>query len=189
MNESTQRPSSAKASPRPSLRTKLPIALYLATGCATAPQMASAPEPPSTPPELSLSAPVGRRINPPQLPRPNGYSHVVEVRTGRTIYISGQVALDATGNIVGVGDFRAQTEQVFANLSGALSAVGANFEHVVKLTIFVTHLEPETLSVLREVRDRHIDAAHGPASSLVEVTRLFRPELLVEVEAIAVIPD
>jgi enamine deaminase RidA (YjgF/YER057c/UK114 family) len=84
---------------------------------------------------------------------------------------------------------RCQTEQVFTNLSGALSAVGANFGHVVKLTIFVTDLTPETLSVFREVRDRHIDAAHGPASSLVEVNKLFRPELLVEIEAIAVLPD
>ncbi|QSQ25683.1 RidA family protein [Pyxidicoccus parkwayensis] len=165
------------------------MALCLATGCATSSRMASAAEPPSRPTEISPASPVGRRINPPQLPRPNGYSHVVEVHTGRTVYISGQVPLDAGGNVIGAGDFRAQTEQVFANLSAALSAVGANYGHVVKLTIFVTQLTPETLTALREVRDRHIDAAHGPASSLVEVSRLFRPELLVEMEAVAVIPD
>lgn len=189
MNANTQRSGSTKVNARSSMRTSLPMALCLATGCATSPQLASAAEPPSRPPEISPASPVGRRINPPQLPRANGYSHVVEVRTGRTVYISGQVPLDAAGNIIGAGDFRAQTEQVFSNLSGALSAVGANFGHVVKLTIFVTTLTPETLSALREVRDRHIDVAHGPASSLMEVSRLFRPELLVEIEAVAVIPD
>lgn len=111
------------------------------------------------------------------------------MRGGRTIYVSGQVALDGAGKVVGAGDFRAQTEQVFANLNHALAAAGANFGHVVKLTMFVTELSPENLAALRDVRDRYIDAAHGPASSLVAITRLFRPELLVEIEVIAVIPD
>jgi 2-iminobutanoate/2-iminopropanoate deaminase len=112
----------------------------------------------------------------------------VEVGAGRTVYISGQVALDADGKVVGAGDFRAQAEQVFANLNEALRAVDANFGHIVKLTYFVTELTAENLSTLREVRDRHVDPAHGPASSLVEVAKLFRRELLVEIEAIAVLP-
>jgi enamine deaminase RidA (YjgF/YER057c/UK114 family) len=138
---------------------------------------------------VSPTAPVGRRINSPRLPKPNGYSHVVEIGSGRTLYISGQVALDHDGNVVGAGDFRAQAEQVFANLNEALQAVEANFGHVVKLTFFVTELTPENLSILREVRDRHIDPAHAPASSLVQVAGLFRRELVVEIEAIAVVPD
>jgi enamine deaminase RidA (YjgF/YER057c/UK114 family) len=138
---------------------------------------------------VSPASPVGRRINSPRLPKPNGYSHVVEIGSGRTMYISGQVALDHGGNVVGLGDFRAQAEQVFANLNEALQAVEANFGHVVKLTFFVTELTPETLAILREVRDRHIDPAHAPASSLVQVAGLFRRELVVEIEAIAVVPD
>jgi enamine deaminase RidA (YjgF/YER057c/UK114 family) len=169
------------------MRANLPIALYLATGCVSSAPDSSAPPPP--PRSVSPASPVGRRINPPLLPTPNGYSHVVETPSGRTVYTAGQVALDRAGNLVGVGDFRAQTEQVFANLSEALRAVGANFGHVVKLTIFVTDLSPENLSTLRDVRDRHIDATRGPASSLVQVTKLFRPELLIEIEAIAVLPD
>lgn len=178
------------------MRANLPLALSLVTGCATAPSpsssstsatSASAPTA-ASPTDVSASRPVGRRSNPATLPRPNGYSHVVDVPLGRTLYISGQVPLDAAGNVVGAGDFRAQTEQVFANLASALASAGANFGHVVKITIFVTQLSPEHLGALREVRDRHLDPAHAPASSLVEVSRLFRPELLVEIEAIAVIP-
>lgn len=171
------------------MRANFPIALYLASGCASSSPVSAAPQPRSASSEVSPSSPVGRRLNPSQLPRPNGYSHVVEIRAGRTVYIAGQVAMNAAGNIVGAGDFRAQTEQVFGNLREALSAVGGNFGHVVKLTIFVTELAPENLTAFREVRDRHIDIARAPASSLVQVSRLFHPELLVEIEAIAVLPD
>ena len=90
---------------------------------------------------------------------------------------------------MGASDFRAQAEQVFFNLNQALRAVEANFGHVVKLTFFVTELTPENLSILREVRDRHIDPAHAPASSLMEVAKLFRKELVIEIEAVAVVPD
>jgi enamine deaminase RidA (YjgF/YER057c/UK114 family) len=169
-----------------SMRTNLPIALYLATGCASSAPLAATSVVPVER-SISPSTPMGRRINPPLLPKPNGYSHVVEIQSGRTVYISGQVPADAAGTLVGAGDFRAQTEQVFANLNEALRAVNANFGHVVKLTIFVTDLSPENLTALRDVRDRHIDPAHGPASSLVEVSKLFRPGILVEIEAIAVI--
>lgn len=170
------------------MRANLPIALCIATGCGSSAPASVASHAPSA--QLTTpSAPVGQRINPPQLPKPNGYSHVVQITAGRTIYISGQVAIDQEGKVVGPGDFRAQTEQVFINLHAALQAVNANFGHVVKLTFFVADLTPENLSILREVRDRHIDPAHGPASSLVEVARLFRRELVVEIEAVAVLPD
>lgn len=111
---------------------------------------------------------------------------MVEVSGGRTLYISGQVALDAAGHVVGAGDFRAQIEQVFANLQAALDAAGATFAQVVKLTYYmidVTHLPGP-----REVRDRYVNTQAPPASTLVEVRRLAREEFLVEVEAIASVP-
>jgi enamine deaminase RidA (YjgF/YER057c/UK114 family) len=79
----------------------------------------------------SLPAPT-RFINPPTLPQAPGYTQVVETRAGRTVYISGQVALDAAGNLVGVNDLQAQATQVFTNLAAALAAAGANFGQVVK---------------------------------------------------------
>jgi reactive intermediate/imine deaminase len=112
---------------------------------------------------------------------------VVETRGGRTIYISGQVALDAAGNLVGVDDLQAQTSQVFKNLGAALVAVGASFHHLVKLTYFL--LDISQIAVVRAVRDQYINTQQPPASSAVEVRRLFRDDVLIEVEAIAVIPE
>jgi enamine deaminase RidA (YjgF/YER057c/UK114 family) len=83
-----------------------------------------------SPADLPASA---KFINPQTMHQPTGYSHVVEVTAGRPIYIAGQVALDLTGALVGPGDIRAQTRQVFQNLQAALQAVGAGFEQVVKL--------------------------------------------------------
>ncbi|WP_394845754.1 RidA family protein [Pendulispora brunnea] len=137
---------------------------------------------------MSSSASSARHINPPELVTPPGYSHVVEVGPGRTIYTSGQIAIDAKGNVVGAGDMRAQIEQVFSNVRAALAAAGTDFAHVIKLTIFMTDVRPETLTSFREVRDRYIDVKRAPASSLVQVSRLVRPELLVEMEAIAYVP-
>jgi enamine deaminase RidA (YjgF/YER057c/UK114 family) len=126
-----------------------------------------------------------RFVNPPGLPQPSGYTHVVETIGTRTIYISGQVALDAAGNVVGPGDMRAQAQQVFANLQAALEAVGAGFDDVAKLTFFV--LDASQMLAVREVRDVYINLAQPPASTAVEVRRLVREDFLIEVEAIAVI--
>lgn len=127
-----------------------------------------------------------RFIAPSALAAAPGYTQVVEVSGGRTLYISGQVALDAAGQIVGVGDVRAQLEQVFANLQAALAAAGATLAHVVKLNIYV--LDMAALPTLREVRDRYVNVQAPPASTLVEVRRLAREEFLVEIEAIASVP-
>jgi enamine deaminase RidA (YjgF/YER057c/UK114 family) len=99
------------------------------------------------------------------------------------IVIAGQVALDAQGAIVGRGDFALQATQVFRNLLAALEAAGAGPRNLVKLTTFVTDLSH--LAVFRQVRDQFLDPAHPPASTLVQVSRLFRPEFLIEVEALA----
>jgi enamine deaminase RidA (YjgF/YER057c/UK114 family) len=124
-----------------------------------------------------------RRVNPPALYPPNGYSHLVEATGGRTIYISGQVPSDTNGNVVGVGDFRAQVVQVFENLKVALAAAGAGFGDVVKANYYV--LDMSNIAVLREVRRGYLGSA-APASTLVEVRKLAREEFLVEIEMIAV---
>lgn len=115
-----------------------------------------------------------------------GYSHVV-LGTGRFVAISGQCAFDEKGEIVGEGDPAAQARQVFENLRRCLAAAGAGFDDVVKLTYFVTDVAH--LPAVREARDAVIPADRLPASSAVQVAALFRPELLLEIEAFAVLPD
>jgi enamine deaminase RidA (YjgF/YER057c/UK114 family) len=127
-----------------------------------------------------------RFINPPSLSTPRGYSHVAEVPGGtRMVYIAGQVPVDSTGQLVGGSDFRAQSVQVFENLRRALSSVGARFTDVVKINIYVT--DASQIAVLREVRDRYVNTAAPPASTLVEVRRLFREDVMLEIEAVAVV--
>jgi len=125
-------------------------------------------------------------INPPGLTRPTGYTHVVVSADGRTAYVAGQVAFDSTGAVVGVGNFQAQADQVFANLRRALASVGASFRDVMKTTTFMTDLA--NLPALRETRARYFDAAHPPANTLIPVTALARPDLLLEIEAVVDLP-
>jgi enamine deaminase RidA (YjgF/YER057c/UK114 family) len=128
-------------------------------------------------------------INPPALNPTAGFTHVVASTGGRTVHVSGQVSVDATGAVVGKGDFRAQVERTFENLGTALAAAGATFRDVVKVTYFVVGLKPEHVPVVREVRGRHFDPQHPPASSLVGVAALVVPDWLVEIELTAVVAD
>jgi reactive intermediate/imine deaminase len=121
------------------------------------------------------------------LPPSPGYSQAVEVRPGRLVYVAGQVAMDRSGKVVGEGDIRAQTQQTFENLKAALEASGAKFENVVKLNYYFTDITQ--LPVVREVRDKFINTTNPPASTAVEVKRLFREPYLIEVEAVAVVPE
>lgn len=125
-------------------------------------------------------------INPPELSTPQGYSHIAEIRGGRIIYISGQVAWDRQGNIVGKGDFEAQAEQVFRNLAAALAAVGCTPRHVAKMNVYM--LDAHQLPAFRKARDKFLAGATPPASTLVEVPRLARDDFLIEVEVVAVAP-
>lgn len=125
-------------------------------------------------------------INPPSLATPPGFTHVVEVTGGRTVYISGQIATDQSFRVVGKGDFRAQAQQVFENLKAALAAVGADFTHVVKLNIYL--IDMTHLSILREVRDHYINTNQPPASTAVEVQKLALDGLLLEIEAVVSLP-
>ncbi|PEC22061.1 RidA family protein [Bacillus cereus] len=116
-------------------------------------------------------------INPETMPATFGYSHVVEVsNVKRTIYISGQVALNTDGQIVGIDDLATQTRQVFENIKIA--------NDVVKLTFFLTDISQ--MAIVRDIRDQYIDTKNPPASSAVEVRKLINDNLLIEIEAIAV---
>jgi enamine deaminase RidA (YjgF/YER057c/UK114 family) len=118
---------------------------------------------------------------------PAGYSQVVEVRGGRTLYISGQIAVDSSGNLVGSGDFHAQVKQVFANLEARLDESSASFNDVVKLNFYL--VDADNLQIVRDIRDTYVNRKNPPASTLVVVKQLVRPDLLVEVDAIAVAKD
>ena len=121
------------------------------------------------------------------LPPAAGYSQVAVVTKGRLIYIAGQVAMDSSGKLVGPGDFRAQVKQTFENLKAALAAGGATFDNVVKLNSYF--VDVKQAPVFREVRDQYVNLANPPVSTAVEVRRLVREEWLVEVEAVAVVPE
>ena len=125
-----------------------------------------------------------RFLTPATLSPPFGYSHVVEAPAGTMVYISGQVPLDAEGQLVGGGDFAAQTRQVFENITRALEAADATWSDVVKLDYFLRDVGQ--IGVVRAIRDEYVDTANPPASTLVEVSSLFRPDVLVEIQAVAI---
>jgi enamine deaminase RidA (YjgF/YER057c/UK114 family) len=129
-----------------------------------------------------------RRINPPELGAPPGYSQVVDVRASRIIFIAGQTALDRNGDLVGKSDFAAQAERVFQNLSVALQSADCTAGNLVKLTVFLRNMRD--LSAYREVRNRFfatVSPPAAPAVTLVEVSKLYGPDFLIEIEAIAVV--
>jgi 2-iminobutanoate/2-iminopropanoate deaminase len=132
-------------------------------------------------------APHIKRTNPPDLSKPTGYTHVVEAAGPvKTVYISGQLALDKDGKLVGGTDMRAQAEQVYANLETALKAAGARFSDVVKMNTYI--LDMSKAPAVREVRARYFGETM-PASTLVQVAALARPELMLEVEVIAAVRE
>jgi enamine deaminase RidA (YjgF/YER057c/UK114 family) len=127
-----------------------------------------------------------RRLNPPELGAPPGYSQIVEVRGRRIVFIAGQTALNREGELIGKNDFAAQAAQVFENLAVALKAVGCTASNLVKLTVFLR--EMDNLPIYREARDRFFATASPPAApavTLVEVSRLYGADFLIEIEAIA----
>lgn len=125
-----------------------------------------------------------QRINPSTLGAPHGYSHVVTVDGGRTVYVAGQVPLDVHGQLVGSGDFAAQVRQTFENLKAALAAGGANFSDVVSMTTYVTDMSQ--VDTYRTIRNQYMRGPL-PTASLVEVKGLFRKDVMIEVSAVAVV--
>ncbi len=125
-----------------------------------------------------------RACNPSTLPDPSGrYSHIVKVSARNLLFIAGQVAFDKAGNLVGKGDMAAQTEQVFLNIKAALEAEGASFEDLVKINIFTTDMK-RYREVGTSIRNKYI-TKDPPASTLLEISSLAHPDLLLEVEGIA----
>ena len=127
-------------------------------------------------------------FSPATLPPPTGYSHVAKVNKGTLVYIAGQVSADASGKLVGEGNFEAQVEQVFKNLKLALEAAGATMADIVKMnTYLVAEVSQEDLPKMRAVRGRYFGSGTPPASTLVYVSRLAQPGWMIEVEVVAAI--
>jgi reactive intermediate/imine deaminase len=124
-------------------------------------------------------------IDPPGVAAPSGlYSHVarLDLADGTLLFVSGQVALDAEGRLVGRGDVAAQAEQVFANLKAILEANGASFRDVLKMNTYIVDMTQ--LAAVRAIRQRYF-GDHRPASTAVGVTRLAQEEFLIEIEVVA----
>ncbi|MCW5620463.1 MAG: RidA family protein [Burkholderiales bacterium] len=129
-------------------------------------------------------------VNPSGLKQIGTYSHVVLAPTGSSLaFISGQVAIDSQGNIVGKGDIEAQAVQVFENIKLALGGVGATFDDIVKFTIYVVGLTQERRKAVMDVRGRYINNSYPPAATMVGVEALVQTEFLVEIEATVAITN
>lgn len=129
-----------------------------------------------------------KRINPAELGTPPGYSQIVEVSARRLVFIAGQTATDRDGNVIGKNDFSVQAEQVFRNLATALAAAGCTAASLIKLTVFLRDMN--NLAAYRTARDRFfaiVTPPAAPAVTLVEVSRLYGADFLLEIEAIAAI--
>ncbi|MCD6043277.1 MAG: RidA family protein [Burkholderiales bacterium] len=125
-------------------------------------------------------------LNPSELSTPRFYSHAVAAAgAAKLVYVSGQVSWDAKGNVVGKGDMRAQSEQVFANVSAALKAAGAGWNDVIKMNGYMVGMDAERVAAYREVRQKYLEEGALPASTLVGVEKLVHPDLLLEVEVVA----
>jgi enamine deaminase RidA (YjgF/YER057c/UK114 family) len=128
-------------------------------------------------------------VNPKELgAAPKFYSHAVSLSgQAKLIYVSGQVSWGPDGKIVGAGDMRAQCEQVFKNLTNVLRAAGADWGDIIKMNSYMVNLNAENVAAFREMRAGYLKPGQMPASTLVGVTSLVQPELLLEVEVVAAI--
>jgi 2-iminobutanoate/2-iminopropanoate deaminase len=126
-------------------------------------------------------------LNPKGLSKPIGYTQVVVAQAAKLVYLSGQVPLNAGGEVVGKGDLRAQVTQVMVNLKTALAAAGATMRDLIKVNYYVVNLKPDQVPIIREVRSKYFSAEHPPAGTLIGVTALVREEYMIEIEAVAAV--
>ncbi|HEX2848115.1 MAG TPA: RidA family protein [Chitinophagaceae bacterium] len=129
-----------------------------------------------------------KMVNPSSVHTPKGYSHVAEINLGNCtmLIISGQVALDGQGNLVGKDDVGKQAEQAFKNIRSCVTNAGGTMDNIVKLSYFI--LDASQVQKVRNARDKFINTAKPPASTLVQISKLFREDILIEIEATAIIP-
>lgn len=129
-------------------------------------------------------------INPPSLAKPVGFNHAILVKGGNLLFLAGQDASDAEGNIVGPGEVYAQLEQVLQNLKAVVEAAGGQMQDIVKLNVFVKNRDDYVKS-LRTFAPlfREYFGKYYPAMALFEVTAFFKDEALIELEGMAVIPE
>jgi enamine deaminase RidA (YjgF/YER057c/UK114 family) len=125
-------------------------------------------------------------INPDELPTPESYTQVVAATGSRLVFVAGQVAEDAQGNLVAPGDLAGQARQAFANVGLALAAAGASPEQVARITVYVVSHRPEYLPDISAARIA-VFGEHKPADTIVGVETLAEPGRLIEVEAIAIL--
>ena len=130
-----------------------------------------------------------QHLNPKELgAAPKFYSHAVSLAgQAKLVYVSGQVSWGPDGRVVGAGDMRAQCEQVFKNLTAVLAAAGAGWGDIVKMNSYMVNLNAENVAAFREMRAGYLKSGQMPASTLVGVTSLVQPELLLEVEVVAAV--
>lgn len=128
-------------------------------------------------------------LNPKELgAAPKFYSHAVSLAgQAKLVYVSGQVSWGPDGRVVGAGDMRAQCGQVFKNLSAVLAAAGAGWGDIIKMNSYMVNLNAENVALFRETRSAYLKPGQMPASTLVGVTSLVQPELLLEVEVVAAV--
>jgi 2-iminobutanoate/2-iminopropanoate deaminase len=138
---------------------------------------------------LAQTDTIVRFVNPPSVSSPKGFSQAVQVDLGtcKMLLISGQVALDQQGNLVGKANFAGQATQVFNNIKNIIEAQGGKINDLVKISIYLTDINQ--LKTFREIRDQFINTKCPPASTLVQVNHLFRDDVLLEVDATAIIPN
>jgi enamine deaminase RidA (YjgF/YER057c/UK114 family) len=135
-----------------------------------------------------MSRPSKEFLNPNTLMKPTGYSHIAKINSGTIVYLAGQVACDASGKLIGEGDFEAQVEQVYRNVKAAVEAAGGTMADIVKLnTYLVAEVDQADVPKMRAIRDRYVNPEKRPASTLVVVSRLAQPGWLIEIEAVAAV--
>ncbi len=127
-----------------------------------------------------------KHISPTTLCPVSGISHIS--LSDNLVFISGQVPLDAQGQLIGANDIGQQTHQVFINLQNALAAVGADFGHVTKLNYFLRDISSAAVAQVKQIRTQYLTNNALPASTIIGVTGLASDDFLIEIEAYAVIP-
>jgi enamine deaminase RidA (YjgF/YER057c/UK114 family) len=138
-------------------------------------------------PATAQSSPDVKFVNPEALGPSRGYTYLVDVnRPGRILYLAGQLGTDTSGKVVS-SDFQAQATKAYENIKIALESVGATFDNVIKMTVYLTDIRTQ-LPLHREVRDKYVNKAAPPASTTIEISRLAREGGLIEVDVTAALP-